>query len=59
MKVIPVSHTVVERPNLVLSHFRANGSVDSLKVGVGPFDEPEGECEKWDRITVNSLSFLR
>ena len=30
----------------VPSHFGANGSVDTLKVGVRPFDEPEGVCEK-------------
>ena len=42
----------------VSSDFGANDSVDTLKVGIRPFDEPEGVCEKCDHIGVNSLNLV-
>ena len=42
----------------VPSHFRANGSIDTLKVGVRSFIEPEGVCEKRDCLAVNSFDLI-
>lgn len=37
------------------AHFIADGSVDPLKVGVGPFDEFKGVREEREVIGGNSL----
>ena len=44
--------------HLVPSHIGVNDSFDTLKVGVGPFDELEGVCEKWDNIARNSFELI-
>ena len=72
--MLPVRHKVGGRPkhpypllNVVIPtsqspksvvYFGADGSVDDLKVGVRLFDEPEGVCERWNRIAINSFNLV-
>ena len=41
------------------SYFGVNKSVDTIEVGVRPFDEPKEVCEKWGRIDRILLAELR
>ena len=44
---------------LVPSHLCANDSVNFLKVGVRSFEEPEGVCEEWNCVVVDSIDLDR